>query len=252
MAAKILFAFRVSGLTYRLAMKVLPLLISVCLVSGCGYQPPKHDATFIANRSGVLFYGDSIFGKWDLDSYFPGENYVNGGHFGKRTDELLAALPDALSGKNVCSGFDGNPGDPSSATLKCRPIPPPATIVILAGWNNMFQGYSVDARPDLEKMVGLSEQAGVRVIICTVYRFDRAHPAPWMMPEGTQPITFYDVWRDPMNDAIRNTSYGARLLDLDRLFTDTTNFTSDGIHPDAFGYRLMQRAIDPFLNGTIN
>ena len=124
--------FRVSVLNCRTkAMKTATVLLLLCALSGCGGI--SHDPTFIANRTGVLVYGDSIIGKWDLDAYFPGKGYINGGHFGKRTDELLAALPDALSGKNVCSGYDGDANTPS--TLTCRPIPPPATIVILAGWN---------------------------------------------------------------------------------------------------------------------
>ncbi|HEY2362716.1 MAG TPA: hypothetical protein VGK36_16460 [Candidatus Angelobacter sp.] len=43
---------------------------------------------------------------------------------------------------------------------------------------------------------------GVKVIICTVYAYDPAHPAPWMAPTGAAPVTFYDVWRTPLNNSI--------------------------------------------------
>lgn len=216
-------------------LAVIALLL--VLLTGCGGTP----------RSGVLFYGDSIFGKWNLSAYFPGQDVINGGHFGKRTDELLLALPDALSGKNVCSGFDGAPGIP--ATLKCRPIPPPATVVILAGWNNMFQGYKVDARPDLIKMVGLARKAGVKVLICTVYRFDPAHPAPWMVPTGNAPVNFYAQWRDPLNDLIRSIK-GPRItvVDLSGVFQSESGYTADGVHPNASGYAQMRDAIAPLLH----
>ena len=223
-------AFRVHALLAATAFLVI-------LLTGCGGRP----------RSGALFYGDSIFGNWNLKAYFPGQDVINGGHFGKRTDELLAALPDALSGKNVCSGFDGALG--IRATLECRPIPPPATIVILAGWNNMFQGYTVDARPDLIKMVGLARKAGVKVLICTVYRFDPAHPAPWMVPTGNAPVTFYDQWRDPLNDLIRSIKGpDITLVDLSRVFKNASGYTADGVHPTAAGYAQMREAIAPLLH----
>lgn len=228
-----------------MASKTLPLFLLTIstFILGCG--APQKDLAL--PRSGVLFYGDSIFGKWDLAAAFPGQPYVNGGHFGQRTDQLLAALPDALSGKNVCSGFDGSATIPS--TLYCRPITPPATIVILAGWNNMFQGYQVDARPDIAKMVGLSREAGVRVVLCTVYPYDIGHPASWMVPTGTAPVTFYDMWRDPLNDAIRSIKGpDIQVVDLSSIFGGESDYTADGVHPVAAGYAQMHDAIAPALN----
>ena len=218
------------------AIRAATVLLLI-LLAGCGGTP----------RSGVLFYGDSIFGNWNLQAYFPGQEVINGGHFGKRTDQLLIALPDALSGKNVCSGFDGAPGIP--ATLKCRPIPPPATVVILAGWNNMFQGYNVDARPNLIQMVELAHEAGVKVVICTVYPFDPAHPAPWMVPTGSAPVTFYDQWRAPLNDFIRSIKgHDITVVDLSGMFRGESGYTADGVHPNASGYAQMRDAIAPLLN----
>lgn len=223
---------------------VLSITILLSLV-GCGGIPK--DPTFIANRSGVLFYGDSIFGKWDLDAYFPGKGYVNGGHFGMRTDQLLSALPDALSGNNVCSGYDGNPGDPSTRTLTCRPIPPPATIVILAGWNDMFQGMPDDPAVNIAKMVGLAHRAGVNVVLCTVYPFDPGHPASWMVPTGNAPVTFYDGWRIPLNGTIAQ-ERGVTIVDLSGVFNGESDYTIDGVHPNASGYAQMHNAIAQSIN----
>lgn len=223
-------------------MKAARLLFIILLI-GCGAPQPSTTQTASTKsitRSGVLFYGDSIFGLWDLGSYFPGQNYVNGGYFGQRTDQLLARLPDALSGKNLCSGFDGG-GDPSQSTLTCRPITPPATIVIYAGWNNLFQANVASASSDIAQMVKLSNAAGVRAILCTIYPFDPAHPAPWMVPTGTAPVTFYDGWRIPINDSIKQDD--PRIVDLSAVFDGKSDYTIDGVHPNAAGYVQMHDAI---------
>jgi hypothetical protein len=72
----------------------------------------------------VIFFGDSIFGAWNLETYFPGKEYVNGGMLGYRTDQLRAILPDVLSGNRVCHGLDGD----STFPLACAPVTPPKTI----------------------------------------------------------------------------------------------------------------------------
>jgi len=64
-------------------MKITLLALTFLLLVGCGsliqhHQPPQ---------ASVIFFGDSIFGIWDLESYFPGKGYVNGGMIGYRTDQ---------------------------------------------------------------------------------------------------------------------------------------------------------------------
>src|SRR5579864_9146589 len=107
-------------------MKITVFALLFLLVGCGGSQPPQPS---------VIFFGDSIFGAWDLQNYFPGKGYVNGGMFGYRTDQLKALLPDVLSGNKVCHGLDGN----STFPLTCVSVTPPKTIVIMAGWNNLFQ-----------------------------------------------------------------------------------------------------------------
>src|SRR6478672_5119286 len=88
----------------------------VFFLAGCGSSGslpnsavPQQSAGL---RSGTVFVGDSIIGGWNLDSFFPARGYVNGGWFGKRTDEMLAVFPSILDDSKVCHGFDGIPSDP--------------------------------------------------------------------------------------------------------------------------------------------
>src|SRR6478735_3908515 len=92
----------------------VPLFALTLLLIGCGgsVKPQSSLHTSTVPRSGTVFVGDSIIGRWNLDTYFPGKGYVNAGWFGKRTDEILAVFPSILDGSRVCHGFDGIPGDP--------------------------------------------------------------------------------------------------------------------------------------------
>lgn len=216
-------------------MKTMMLALLFLLV-GCGgsiQQPPQPS---------VIFFGDSIFGAWNLETYFPGKPYVNGGMFGYRTDQLKALLPDVLSGKNVCHGLDGNDTFP----LSCGPVKPPKTIVIMAAWNNFFQDNFGNPADDLQSMAAMASAKGIRVIICTIYAYDPAHPAPWMAPTGAAPVTFYDMWRTPLNNNIGQMQ-GVTFVDFSALFEKQSDYTVDGIHPNDAGYSQMRDLVNQVL-----
>lgn len=216
-------------------MKITMLALLLFLV-GCGgaiHQPTQPP---------VVFFGDSIFGAWNLEAYFPGKAYVNGGMFGYRTDQLKTILPDVLSGNSVCHGLDGN----STFPLTCAPMTPPRTIVIMAGWNNFFQGNFGNPSDDLQSMAAMAAAKGVKVIICTLYAYDPAHPAPWMAPAGNAPVTFYDMWRTPLNNNIGR-MHGVTFVDFSALFNGHSGYTVDGIHPNDSGYAQMRDLINQTL-----
>lgn len=217
-------------------MKITILALLFLLV-GCGGSVHS-----IQPAPSVVFFGDSIFGAWNLETYFPGKEYVNGGMFGYRTDQLKAVLPDVLSGKNVCHGLAGDTTFP----LSCVSVTPPRTIVIMAGWNNLLQGNSGNPADDLQSMAAMATAKGGKVIICTVYSFDPAHPAPWMAPIGAAPVTFYDIWRTPLNNSIGQ-MHGVTFVDLSALFDGQSGYTLDGLHPTDSGYEQMRDLINRIL-----
>jgi lysophospholipase L1-like esterase len=218
-------------------MKTVMLALLFVLV-GCGgsSQPPQ------PLQPSVIFFGDSIFGAWNLETYFPGKEYVNGGMFGYRTDQLKTILPEVLSGNKVCHGLDGDATFP----LSCVQVTPPKTIVIMAGWNNLLQGNSVNPIDDLQSMAAMANAKDVRVVICTVYAYDPAHPAPWMAPTGAAPVTFYDMWRTPLNNGIGQ-MHGVTFVDFSDLFDRQSDYTVDGIHPNDSGYAQMRDLINRAL-----
>src|SRR5262249_401373 len=154
-------------------MKAAVLVLGLTLLTSCGgggtvgtlqlsFQPQALQPPRVL-RSGVVFLGDSIFGGWDLAAEFPGQGYVNGGMFGFRTDQLLALLPEVLSGKKVCHGLEGN----SDFPLTCAQLSqPPATIVLFAGWNDMIQSVPEDVIVfNLRTIVDRAHAQGVEVVL---------------------------------------------------------------------------------------
>lgn len=236
-----------------MARKTLSLffLSAISIFIGCGgsaavspstQASPQSSPTPCINCSGTVFFGDSIFGNWNLPSYFPNEPYVNGGYFGQRTDQQLARLPKVLTGEQVCSGFDGTP-----STLTCGPLNPPATVVIYLGWNNLLQSKDPQqAANDIESMVHICQAAGVRPVITTLYHIDPAHLPPWNptpMPEA------FGIELGIINSGIRAvaTRNHVQLVDLETIFHGQAGYTSDGIHPVPSGYVQMQTAYMPVL-----
>jgi hypothetical protein len=235
----------------------LALLVFVAGCGGSNSGPVNSAGPQSASvRSGTVFVGDSIIGGWDLDSFFPGKGYVNAGWFGKRTDEMLAVFPRILDGSKVCHGFDGTPSDPRFP-FSCTSITPPARVVIFLGWNDLFQAKdSAQAAANINTMVQLAQNADVRVILIVPYRYDSAHPASWMVPwDSCSDLFPFRADQEPvLNAGIRaipnNTpaQLKSEAVDLEALFTCQSDYTIDGIHPNASGFQQMHDAIAKALH----
>jgi hypothetical protein len=231
-------------------MKSTILALLVVLV-GCGGQSNKPAATpqqLTNPRSGTVFVGDSIIGSWNLDDYFTARGYINAGWFGKRTDEILAVFPSILDGSRVCHGFDGVPSDPRFP-FECSTIKPPAQVVILLGWNDMLQAKdTTQAAANIKTMAQMAQAAHVTVVLVMPYRWDSAHPdLSWMVPwDSCSDLYPYRADQEPvLNANIRLTAsqLGIQVADLESLFTCQSDYTVDGIHPNASGYQQMHNAI---------
>lgn len=223
----------------------------VILLAGCGGQPQKSNVGQVP-RSGTVFVGDSLFGRWDLDAAFPGKGYVNAGWFGHKTGQSAQDFPAILDGSKVCHGYIPDPGNPPDPAFpfSCATIPPPARVVILLGWNDMFAGLNMQvAAANIDAMARQAKAEGVQVVLVVPYRFDSAHPATWMQPflpcapDGQYP--FSGNQEPVLNAGIKATAAQLRIpvVDLESLFCLQADYTVDGVHPNASGYAQMQPAI---------
>lgn len=209
------------------------LLIMAMVLSGCGGSVTSSSSG--TQRSGVVFIGDSIFARWPLKVYFPDRNFINSGIDGERTDEVLARLPDVLSGTNVCTK---NP----SISLTCKSITPPAAVVIYVGWNDVFQLVDPQvAIANLNSIVQKCLNSGVRPILVSLYRFDPAFPHFTPNP--------FDAPVNQIDQGIRDigTKLGIPVIPLDVVFTGQSGYTLDAVHPTASGYAEMRNAFVPFV-----
>jgi len=228
----------------------------VFFLAGCGSSGSSATSAAPQSaglRSGTVFVGDSIIGGWGLDSFFRARGYINGGWFGKRTDEMLAVFPSILDGSKVCHGFDGVPSDPRFP-FECTSIKPPAQVVILLGWNDLTQAKdAAQAAANIKTMAQMAQAAHVNVVLVVPYRWDSAHPdLSWMIPwDSCSDLYPYRADQEPvLNVNIRATAaqLGIQIADLEALFTCQSDYTVDGIHPNASGYQQMHDAIAKALH----
>lgn len=169
----------------------------------------------------VLFYGDSITDFWRLNEYFPGQDYVNRGISGQVTSEMLGRFKaDVLDLK-------------------------PATIVILAGTNDLARGTPVPTiANNITMMAELAQAHKIRVILASVTPVNDYNKASNPQYERTR-------FRPPalirtLNDWMRGycAANGFTYLDYYREMVDKTGllkaeYADDGLHPNAAGYRIM-------------
>jgi hypothetical protein len=113
----------------------------------------------------------------------------------------------------------------------------------MGGWNNFFQNNPGNtALSDIKQMVSMAQAKGIKVVVCTLYAYDTAHPASWMVPTGNAPVTFYDMWRIPLNQGIENIP-SATVVDISNVFSGQSGYTIDGVHPTDAGNNEMLTAI---------
>ena len=184
-------------------------------------QPPAK------NENRVVFMGDSITDSWKLAEYFPNQPFVNRGISGQTTPQMLIRFrPDVIDLK-------------------------PKAVVILAGTNDIAGNTGPmtieQIEGNLASMVELAHANGINVVLASVlpvsdYNTNKA---------GEKIVR--TVQRQPalilaLNEWIKNYSAQKGLVYLD-YFTATVDdkgflkaeLASDGLHPNAEGYKIMQK-----------
>ncbi len=120
----------------------------------------------------------------------------------------------------------------------------PQVVIVLAGVNDLYQGHPADRVKDRLKRIyeeGLQEK--IRVLACTILPYNGADPAVQARMREV------NGW---IREYARERGFG--FCDTFKILEDPNHpgnlvSTSDGLHPDAEGYRKMGEAIADYLEG---
>lgn len=200
----------------------------------------------------VVFMGDSITDFWRLEEYFPGQPYVNRGIGGQVTAQMLVRMyPDVIALH-------------------------PAVMTILAGTNDIARNNGPSTAEMIEQnimaMTELAQKHGIKVLLCSIlpvsdYPFlaqQTAGGAAPAAPGGRGPAgpgggpgrgmmvrQRMTVGRPPADILKLNAwmkSYAQQVnaiyVDYFSAFVDDKGWlkdglASDGLHPNADGYKIM-------------
>ncbi len=211
-----------------------------------------------ADPNRVVFMGDSITDFWRLSEYFPGKPYVDRGISGQTTPQMLVRMfPDVINLK-------------------------PAAMVVLAGINDIAQNTGPQTEEMVEQniqaMTELAQQHGIKVILCSVlpvsdYPFlnqqqGRGTPpataaGPGRGGRGAMPRTRMTESHPPADILKLNAwmkSYAAKAnalyVDYFGALVDEKGWlkeacSSDGLHPNAEGYKVMAPLVEAAIRKAV-
>jgi lysophospholipase L1-like esterase len=173
----------------------------------------------------AAFMGDSITQNWDIPQYDPSPT-INFGLAAQTTVDMLARFQDEV----IASA--------------------PGVVVILGGVNDLQDfGPSAANIDSITSMAAMANAAGIRVILCSVmpttdFKYSALH------------FTLADV--QAFNDQLLRLAqengylyadYYDEFLNADG--TVNNSLYMDGLHPNAAGYAVMWKVIEPLLNESL-
>ena len=191
--------------------RLLPLLCVPCLMllSGC-LASPSLGRDF---HQRVVFIGDSITARWDLDGYF-GKGFINKGVESQNAEEIAARFQTDV------------------VNLK------PDIVVILAGTNDVRSDADLAlAHDSVAAMERMARANGIRPVVCTI-------PPVLAHLESAQAYNLM-LTSDPALQV--NCDYYRALTDANGT-PIAGALNDDGVHPSILGYVRMAAEITRVLN----
>ncbi len=186
------------------------------------------------NSPRVVFFGDSITDFWRLNEYFTGRDFLNRGISGQATGEML--------GRMKADVLDLHPG----------------AMLLLAGTNDIARGVPLKTIENNIAMISeLARAHQVRVLLASllpVSDYKKGVNPQFERTKTRPPALISELNRWIQNYCLQNhfvfVDYYAALVDgAGRLRDD---YSDDGLHPNAGGYRIMAPIAAKALNTNLN
>ncbi len=173
----------------------------------------------------IIFFGDSQISRWPMAPSFGALPIINKGISGDWALKSLKRL------------------DADVLSLK------PNLLVLLIGINDLGHGQSIsDITNNIEKIVHRTQEKGIRIILCSLLPVRYKH---------LKSLSLADILK--INDNLNKISLQNNLdfVDFHSELTDTkgkfsTEFTSDGLHPNEKGYLKMSSFLLPNIIENIS
>lgn len=217
-------------------MKKIAFLISVCIsvfTLKIFSQPPFYDeirafkiqdSLHKPPQNAILFVGSSSFRKWtDVQSYFPGYTIINRGFGGSTLPDVIRYANDIIFPYH------------------------PKQIVIYCGENDFAADSTTTAEIVFERFKTLYGMIREKMPIVPV-DFVSIKPSPSRRGYWTKMIEANRLIKDYISKQ-KNTSF-INVFDLmlnDNKQPKPEIFTNDSLHMNANGYKIWQKAIQPYL-----
>jgi len=174
-----------------------------------------------AAKPRIVFFGDSITDFWRLNEYFPDSDYINRGIAGQTTGEMLQRM--------------------IADVVDLRP----QSVLILAGTNDLARGITPEMiEKNYQTMADLAAANKIKLVFASVLPVSDYHKDQNPVYERTpaRPPAFIHQLNDWLKDFCtrRNAiylDYFPALADEAGMFK--ADFSDDGLHPNAKGYRVM-------------
>jgi acyl-CoA thioesterase-1 len=196
----------------------------------CRY-PAENAADLARGPVRVVFIGDSITEFWKMSSpEFFGPGILDRGISGQTTGQIVLRFQADV------------------VALK------PKLVHVLAGTNdaasNMGPSRPIDVENNLRTMAELAQVHGIRVILGTIPPADRFFWQKGLDPRAR--IAEVNAWirEYGRRHGLPVVDYHAALASPDGSFRG--DLSNDGVHPNAAGYRVMERAVRPVLERAIS
>ena len=181
------------------------------------------------NEKRIVFMGDSITEEWGnlYPEFFSGNYYINRGIGGQTTPQMLIRFkPDAIDLK-------------------------PYAIIILAGTNDIAGNTGPSTvRMITDNIFSMAELAIAYDIIVVLASILPVYQYPWV-DDVLDPLSVIDSINSKIKEYVENK--GLVFLDYYSSMVDDrkglkSDYTSDGVHPNEAGYKVMSAIADEIIS----